>query len=391
MGEMRPIYEAARKHREALKKSLPPRKSSGDIVAKFGAWLTGEGAGIVACIVCAIWAIGGLWDLLKWLIGNFQESVFIGIFSIFGAMIMIGLAMIPLYILYFIAYAIAWVVGWLCYNKWTLLAAILLACVIFYMNRDSAAFERNGNGISQTTDHPVAKPYRQLPSRAVEEGYDNMSRSQQVSEWQNGGKRKCIERLSAMKNELDRRTSCPAYSYARPLANEVRTALVKFERAIDNDDYVNVAKCEVDASNAVRRFVANCRWRPGVSKGRGTHMHSGQMEGTWELDSGYVQVGNRVAQVRRCSKCSGRGQLSVYEGCSRCNGTGKIPNPMAQVANGVNMVGGILGGVSRRGRGMRIGTPNVRSTLPCDACNGRGRIRVIRQCPQCYGQGKVYE
>lgn len=120
-------------------------------------------------------------------------------------------------------------------------------------------------------------------------------------------------------------------------------------------------------------------------------MHSGQMEGTRELDSGYVQVGNRIVKARRCSKCSGRGLLSVYERCSRCNGRGKIPKPMAQVANGVNMVGGISGGMSRRGRGMRIGTPNVRSTLLCDACNGRRRIRVIRQCPRCYGQGKVYE
>lgn len=375
---------------EKAREYLPPRESRGDIVAKFGAWLTDEGAGIVACIVCVPPAIGGLWDLLKWLIGNFQENFIIGFFSIFGAVIMIGFAMIPLYILFFIAYAIAWVVGWLCYNKWTLLAAIIIACAIGFLNWNSIV-QRNGNGISQTTAPPVTKPLRQIPPSLVEDGHDNTVRSQLSSEWQNGGKRKCIERLSAMKNELDRRTSCPAYSYARPLANEVRTALVKFERAIDNDDYVNVAKCEVDAFNAVRRFVANCRWRPGVSKGRGTHMHSGQMEGTWELDSGYVQVGNRVVKARRCSKCSGRGQLSVYERCSRCNGTGKIPKPMAQVANGVNMVGGISGGMSRRGRGMRIGTPNVRSTLLCDACNGRRRIRVIRQCPRCYGQGKVYE
>ena len=375
---------------EKAREYLPPRESRGDIVAKFGAWLTGEGAGIVAYIVCVIPAIGGLWDLLKWLIGNFQENFIIGFFSIFGAMIMIAFAMIPLYFLFFIAYAIAWVVGWLCYNKWTLLAAILIACAICFLNWDSIV-KRNGNDISQTTAPPVTKPYRQLPPRPVEDGHDNVGRSQLSSEWQNGGKRKCIEHLNAMKTELDRRTSCPAYNYARSFANEVRSAINKFERAIGCDDYVNAAKSQTEASDAMRRFMSNCRCRPGVSKWRGTHMHSGQMEGTWELDNGYVQIGNRVAQVRRCGKCSGRGQLSVYEGCSRCNGTGKIPNPMAQVANGVNMVGGILGGMSRRGRGMRIGTPNVRSTLPCDACNGRGRITVIRQCPQCYGQGKVYE
>ena len=356
MGRMHFPGEKAREY-------LPPRESHGDIVAKFGAWLTGEGAGIVAYIVCVIPAIGGLWDLLKWLIGNFQENFIIGFFSIFGAMIMIGFAMIPLYILFFIAYAIVWVVGWICYNKWTLLAAIIIACAIGFLNWDSIV-KRNGNGIAQTTAPPATKPYRQLPSRTVEDSHANTGRSQLPSDWQNGGKRKCIERLSAMKNELDRWTSCPAYSYVRPLANEVRTALAKFERAIDNDDYVNVVKCEADASNAVRCFVATCRWRPGVSKGRGSHMHSGQTEGTWELDSGYVQVGNRIAQVRRCSKCSGRGQLSVHEGCLRCNGTGKIPNPMTQVANGVNMVVGILQGFSMK-KGFACGKCRRKCTCAC--------------------------
>ena len=375
---------------EKAREYLPPRKSHGDIIAKFGAWLTGEGAGIVAYIVCAIPAIRGLWDLLKWLLGNFQESFFIGFFSLFGAFFMIALSLIPLYILFFIAYAIAWGVGWLCYNTWTFLVALLIISVICYLKWDSSS-GRKGNDLPPKTSHLAAEPDQHLSSRATGGGNGDEGQSQLASDWQNGGKQKCIERLSAMKNELDRRTSCPAYHYTRALANEVRSAIIKLERAIENDDYVNVAKCEAEASNAVRRFMSNCRWRSGVSMGYGTHKHSGHVEGTWELDSGYVQLGDRVAKVRNCGKCGGRGQVSVYEGCLRCNGTGKIPNPMAQVADGVNMVGGILGGMPRRGRGMRIGTRNVRSSLPCDACNGRGRVPVIRQCPQCFGQGKVYE
>jgi len=371
---------------EKVREYFPPRKSHGDVVAKFGAWLTGEGAEIVAYLVCAIPAIRGLWDLLKWLLGNFQESFVIGFFSLFGAFFMIAVSFIPLIILFVVAYAIAWVIGWLCYNTWTLLAALIIIGVICYLKWDSSS-GRNGNDLLPKTSHFAAEPDRHLPPRATGERHDDEGRSRLALDWQNGGKQKCIKRLSAMKNELDRRTSCPAYQYTMAIANEVRSAIIKFELAIDNDDYVNVAKCEVDASNAVRRFVSNCRWRSGVSKGYGTHMHSGHVEGTWELDSGYIQLGDRVAKVRDCGKCGGRGHVSVYEECLRCNGSGKIPNPMAQLVGGANIVGGMFG----KGRRMRIGRPNVSSTLPCDACNGRRRIPVTRQCPKCFGQGKVYE
>lgn len=117
---------------EKAREYLPPRKSEGDIVAKFGAWLTKDGANIAACIVCAISAVEGLLDLLEWLFRNFQESFFVGLVSIVGAMWVIGLAMIPLYILYFIAYAAAWVLGWICYNKWTLILSLILAAVWYY-------------------------------------------------------------------------------------------------------------------------------------------------------------------------------------------------------------------------------------------------------------------
>lgn len=120
---------------EKVREYLPPRKSGEDIVAKFGAWLTGEGAGIIAYIVCAIPAIGGLWDLLKWLLGNFQENIFIGLVSIIGAIWMVCFAIIPLYILYIVAYAAAWALGWVCYNKWTLLAGLFLVMCFFVVLR----------------------------------------------------------------------------------------------------------------------------------------------------------------------------------------------------------------------------------------------------------------
>ena len=241
-------------------------------------------------------------------------------------------------------------------------------------------------------ESPSSNPH--LPRTAEDEEQDDSAEKLRLAlEWQNVGKRQSIERLNAMKTSYDSRTSCPAYRYARSLANEARAAIIKYERAIGYDDYVNVEKCFAEASGAMQRFEMNCRWQAGVSKGSGSHMHSGQVEGTWELDSGYVQVGGRVARVRKCGKCNGHGQVSGYDGCSRCNGTGKIPNPTAQFSEGVNVFAGMLNGAASKGRGPRFRAPNVnvRSSLPCDACNGRGRISVIRQCPQCGGQGKVYD
>ena len=120
---------------EKAREYLPPRKSHGDIVAKFGAWLTKDGAAIIATVVCAIPAILGLINLLKWLLENFQENFFIGVLSIIGALWMIGFAMIPLYILYIVAYAAAWVLGWVCYNKWTLIVGIILVALWFFMKQ----------------------------------------------------------------------------------------------------------------------------------------------------------------------------------------------------------------------------------------------------------------
>lgn len=120
---------------EKIREYLPPRESSGDIVARFGAWLTKDGANIVATIVCLIPAVLGIVDLLRWLIGNFRESVFIGLLSIIGAIWIIGFAIIPLGIFFWIAYAIAWGLGWICYNKWTLIAGLFLAALWLFIKQ----------------------------------------------------------------------------------------------------------------------------------------------------------------------------------------------------------------------------------------------------------------
>lgn len=119
---------------EKAKEYLPPRESEGDFVARFGAWLTEDGAACIAYIACAIPAVMGGVRLLKWMYGMFQENFFYGIFSIIGAAWMVGLSMIPLYILYFLIYAVAWLLGWLCYNKWTLIIGLLVAslCYVFF-------------------------------------------------------------------------------------------------------------------------------------------------------------------------------------------------------------------------------------------------------------------
>jgi hypothetical protein len=130
MGRMYPPDEVAQEY-------LPPREIDGetDYVGKFGAWLTGGGAAVVATVACAIPAVGGLIDLLKWVFGNFQDNFIIGFLSIIGAIWVCSFAMIILYVYYLIIYALVWLFGWVCYNTWTLLACICVVVLWFQFLR----------------------------------------------------------------------------------------------------------------------------------------------------------------------------------------------------------------------------------------------------------------
>lgn len=203
-----------------------------------------------------------------------------------------------------------------------------------------------------------------------------------ASEWQNGGKGRYVEKLHAMKQAYDNWTS-PPYHYASSVANEARSAIIKFEQAIGHDDYLKAHEYDHYATCAMRRLKMNRKWRAGISKGTGTHLHSGEMEGTWELDDGYEIVDGRPRRVYRCSKCYGNGRITVNERCSGCNGRGCVENPVGSIGDAVNIVG-----MFGRRQMPRI---NVPRTLTCTGCNGRGEVRVNRECDRCNGQGKTYE
>ena len=227
------------------------------------------------------------------------------------------------------------------------------------------------------------------PSEVKDDGgaIDDEERFQLASEWQNGGKRRCVERLDAMKTAFDSKASCPAYHCAPSVAKAARSAIIAFERAIGRDDYVKAKAYDNAATDAMRRFELNCRWKPGVSRGDGTH--SGRVEGTWEPDAGRVMVGGRAMRVMKCGNCSGSGTVRSVEVCSSCNGRGRVANPAAQVSDAVSMGVGIasmFGG----GRAPRVQTPRVAREITCSSCNGQGRIRVTHSCHRCDGRGQTY-
>lgn len=205
--------------------------------------------------------------------------------------------------------------------------------------------------------------------------------------WQNGGKRRCVERLNSMKTAFDSKISCPAYHYVKSLASEVRTAIINYEHAIGHDDYRNAEWFDGVATDALRRFEMNCRWKAGVSRGDGTH--SGRVEGTWEPDSGRVIVNGRAVKAFRCKYCSGYGQVRSIEVCPTCNGRGLVPNPASQVTDTINLGAGIVSMFGKGGGNIR--TPNVPRENRCNSCNGQGRIQVMNACPQCGGKGEIYE
>lgn len=224
-----------------------------------------------------------------------------------------------------------------------------------------------------------------------EEPVSDEERALLADEWQNGGRARSVERLNRMKQALDSKLASPGYHYAKSLANEARSAIIKFERAIGHDDYIAARHCDSKATEAIQRFEMNCRWRPGVSKGAGTHLHSGSQPGTWEPDNGYVLMNGRAVQIRICGHCKGSGSVRVQQYCSACNGRGRVANPAAQVTGAIDMAAGIAGMFGGR-QAPRIQTPRVPSEITCSSCNGRGQVQGSESCSACGGQGKlVYE
>ena len=275
------------------------------------------------------------------------------------------------------------VVGILCavaYFKWD---------AIKTFTEDFLAEHGGAGGISGMFKGEDGGPAEEAGGPADEAGgaIEEEDRFQLASEWQNGGKRRSVERLNAMKTVFDSKMSCPAYHCASSVAKAARAAIIDFERAIGRDDYARVKSFDNAATDAMRRFELNCRWKSGVSRGDGTH--SGQVEGTWEPDAGRVMVGGRAMRVSRCGSCSGRGSVRSVENCPSCNGRGRVANPAAHVSDAVNVgvgIASILGG----GKAPRVQEPRVAREINCSACNGQGRIQTTHQCTTCNGTGKTY-
>ena len=184
--------------------------------------------------------------------------------------------------------------------------------------------------------------------------------------------------------------AAPPYRYNGRYAEKLNAAIADLENAINYDDFLVVPERCDKASDALRRFESSCVWQEGVSKGSGTHMHSGSREGSWEPDRGYTMVyqgGTCVAmQVVNCRNCKGTGSLNQRVKCPNCNGRGKVANPMARIGNVVNGLGGFT-------RGRRVHVPRVprqQAEIPCPSCN-RGYVERINRCPSCNGQGKIFK
>lgn len=125
-----------------IRTALPPREYTNahngsvwgwfnNLVSNFGSWLTEFGAIIIGFIVPAIPALWGIIKLIGWVFGAFEENFIFGVLAIFGALFVLGIGFYVYCIAYCIVYAIVWALGWVCYNVWTLLAAVAIGLVIW--------------------------------------------------------------------------------------------------------------------------------------------------------------------------------------------------------------------------------------------------------------------
>jgi len=211
---------------------------------------------------------------------------------------------------------------------------------------------------------------------------------QMAEEWA-GAKSQYFAELDRMKDAYRKKATVP-YRYNQRYAEKLKAAIIDLENAINYDDFLVVPERRDIATDALRRFESSCSWQAGVSRGNGTHMHSGHTEGSWEPDNGYTMV-NRggeltAMQVSSCRECRGTGYLIQKATCPNCNGRGRVANPMAQVGDAVNLIGGFMGA---KGGRRQIKMPKQQSEITCSACN-RGKIDQRIQCPSCNGRGKIF-
>ena len=118
---------------EKIRQRLPKRESDGDIVGRFGAWLTKHGA-IVAYYI-AYWIVVSLVlaRLFLWVIQTFRSNIFFGILSCYGALAIAWVSMVPSLVIAIIVGAVVWMLGWLCYNKWMLIGVFFLISLWYLM------------------------------------------------------------------------------------------------------------------------------------------------------------------------------------------------------------------------------------------------------------------
>lgn len=125
-----------------IRTALPPREYSNahsgsvwgwfnNLVSIFGSWLTGDGAIYLGFIIPAIPALWGIIKILGLVFGAFEDNFILGVLSVFFAVIALGIGYYAYCIAYCIVYAIVWALGWVCYNAWTLLAAVAIGLVIW--------------------------------------------------------------------------------------------------------------------------------------------------------------------------------------------------------------------------------------------------------------------
>ena len=117
---------------EKIRERLPKRESDGDIVGRFGAWLTQKSEHVYIgawCIAMTFVVI----RLLVWVYQCFQAGIFRGIFSVIGALFIAGICTYASIVVGIAACIVVLVLGWLCYNKWTLIVSLILASLWYTM------------------------------------------------------------------------------------------------------------------------------------------------------------------------------------------------------------------------------------------------------------------
>ena len=171
-------------------------------------------------------------------------------------------------------------------------------------------------------------------------------------------------------------------------ARSVKRRIAELRNCVVRDDPRGAEAVHEQLVNDVKEYSAHCVWTKGLRHPKYAHILSGQNDGEWVVEEGYMLVhpGTTDWTVKKvpvavvCRKCNGSRCQMVSVRCPVCHGR-KVLATRGRVQQH-------RWPVHRRGPGL---IPPPVMSVQCYQCRGVGSVQQSRQCQRCRGTGTEFK